>query len=199
MLIVLALLTVTEIVNMWREHFDRLYHSNSDASSRDLFYSMLDGRDISNYRVTVSDICEAITRQKTGKATGPDDIAMEAFIHGGTRLGVHLALLFNCFISHSYLPSAFMNSMIVPLVKNKHGDLTNVDNYRAIMISNAVSKLFETVILTVLDDILPVNDAQFGFKHGHSTTLCTDTLRKTIDYYRSRGSQVFVRLFCGFY
>ena len=32
----------------------------------------------------------------------------------------------------------------------------------------------------------------FGFKHGHSTTLCTDTLRKTIDYYRSGGSHVFV-------
>ena len=82
--------------------------------------------------------------------------------------------------------------MIVPLVKNKHGDLTNVDNYRAIMISNAVSKLLETVILAVLEDILSVNDAQFGFKRGHSTTLCTDTFRKTIDYYRSRGSHVFV-------
>ena len=182
----------TEIANMWRDHFDRLYHSNSDIISRDEFYNVLNDRDLSNYTVTVSDICEAISKQKTGKAMGLDDIPMEAFIHGGTRLGVHLALIFNCFVSHSYLPSALMDSMIVPLVKNKHGDLTNVDNYRAIMISNAVSKLLETVMLTVLEDILPVNDAQFGFKQGHSTTLCTDTLRKSIDYYRSRGSHVFV-------
>jgi len=182
----------TEIVNMWRDHFDRLYHSNHDEISRDLFYSRLDDSDFSDFNVTIFDICEAIRKQKSGKATGLDGIAMEAFIHGGSRLGVHLALLFNCFISHSYLPSALMNSMIVPLVKNKHGDLTSVDNYRAIMISNALSKILETVILNVLDGILSANDAQFGFKRGHSTTLCTDTFRKTIDYYRSRGSHVFV-------
>ena len=111
----------SEIANMWRDHFDRLYHSNSDKISRELFYSMLDGHNFSNHNVTVADIYEAIIKQKTGKATGLDDIAMEAFIYGGPRLGVHLALLFNCFISHSYLPSTFMDSMIVPLVKNKHG------------------------------------------------------------------------------
>ena len=55
-----------------------------------------------------------------------------------------------------------------------------------------MSKLLESVILNVLEKYLPVNDVQFGFKHGLSTTLCTDTLRKTVDYYRSRGSHVFV-------
>jgi hypothetical protein len=32
---------------------------------------------------------------------------------------------------------------------------------------------------------------QFGFKSGHSTTLCTDVLKKVIKYYSTRGSHVF--------
>jgi len=47
-----------------------------------------------------------------------------------------------------------MQSTIVPLVKNKNGDLTSLDNYRAIAISNALSKLFETVILNIYSLIL---------------------------------------------
>ena len=182
-----------EIVEMWHDHFDRVYHSNNDSVSCKLFYEMLSEYHHSNsFSVTVNEVLAAIEMQKTSKAPGLDGISMEAFIHGGDRLGVHLALLFNCFICHSYLPTAFMDSVTVPLVKNKHGDLTNVDNYRAIMISNAVTKLLENVILNIFEDLLPVNDVQFGFKHGHSTTLCTDTLRKTIDHYRSGGSHVFV-------
>ena len=33
------------------------------------------------------------------------------------------------------------------LVKNKGGDLSDVDNWRAIMVSNAISKVFEFVLL----------------------------------------------------
>ena len=33
---------------------------------------------------------------------------------------------------------------------------------------------------------------QFGFKPGHSTSLCTSVFKQTVDYYRNRGSHVFV-------
>ena len=66
--------------------------------------------------------------------------------NGGHRLHIHLALLFNCFIKTGYLPRLFMQSGIMRLVKCKSGDLTNVNNYRAIAISTAISKLFESII-----------------------------------------------------
>jgi len=66
---------------------------------------------------TVRDLAEACTKQKCGKAVGLDGIAMEAFIHGGHRLHVHLCMLFNMFVRSGYVPAAFMNSVIVPLVK----------------------------------------------------------------------------------
>jgi len=44
------------------------------------------------------------------------------------------------FIKCSYVPSAFCEATIVPHVKYKTGDLTDVNNYRAIALSNAISK-----------------------------------------------------------
>ena len=71
---------------------------------------------------------------------------MEALIYGGHKLYVHLCLLFNMFLKTGYLPRAFMQAVVVPLVKCKTGNLADINNYRAIAISTALSKLFESVI-----------------------------------------------------
>jgi len=44
----------------------------------------------------------------------------------------------------------FGNGIIVPIVKNKNGDITSLDNYRGITVSTCLSKLFETCILYTL-------------------------------------------------
>jgi len=100
----------------------------------------------SDINVCVQDVVNAIGKQKKGKAIGPDDIAMEALVFGGNQLCVHICMLFNLFIKFKYLPNAFMQSVIIPLIKCKSGDLTDVINYRAIAISTSMSRLFETVI-----------------------------------------------------
>ena len=66
-----------------------------------------------------------------------------------------------------------MRSVIFPLVKNKGGDLTNVDNYRAIAIPSAVTKTLESVLYCHVNDCLAQTDMQFVFKAAHSTSLCT--------------------------
>ena len=51
------------------------------------------------------------------------------------------------FIAHSFLPDSLLMTTLVPLViKNKSGDIADVDNYRAIALSNAVNKVIESVI-----------------------------------------------------
>jgi len=92
---------------------------------------------------------------------------------GGARSAVQLALLFNCFIRHNLLPPSFMDSVIIPLVESKHGYLTNIDNYRAILVSNATSQIFESVLLDIFTNCVDDIDFQFGFKSGHSMDICT--------------------------
>ena len=63
-----------------------------------------------------------------------------------------------------------MTSVIVPLVKCKTGDLSDVNNYRAITISNSLSKLLEARFIRELNAADVESDyRQFGFKAGHST------------------------------
>ena len=58
----------------------------------------------------------------------------------------HIVILFSWFLEYGFLPGDFTRSIIIPLVKNKCGDMTDADNYRAIMISNAITKLLEFVL-----------------------------------------------------
>jgi len=76
-------------------------------------------------------------------------------------------------------------------VKNKAGDVSHLNNYRAIALSPVLSKLFECVLEKFLSSQNIVDNHQFGFKRGHSTSLCTNALKQTVDYYISRGSYVF--------
>jgi hypothetical protein len=81
-----------------------------------------------HYTFSVKDIAEACAAQKQGKSVGNNGIAMEANIHGGSRLHIHTAFLFDLFVRYSYIRSHFMKCSIVPLVKCKTGDLSDVNN-----------------------------------------------------------------------
>jgi len=100
----------------------------------------------------------------------------------GTHLYIHLALLFNLFIKTGYLPKPFMQALIILLVKSKSGGLTDANNYRAIAVSTAISKLFESIVAEFYHSGSHLADQyQFGFKSGHSTGLCTSILKRTIN------------------
>ena len=63
------------------------------------------------------DIYNALKNAKTGKACGVDGLAAEHFIYADAIIHVHLSLLFNCFITHGYLPKEFTKTAIVPIIK----------------------------------------------------------------------------------
>ena len=45
------------------------------------------------------------------------------------------------------MPVSFGHEVIIPLVKDKQGDLCNIDNYRGITLSPYFANLFEHCIL----------------------------------------------------
>ena len=93
---------------------------------------------------------------------------------------------------HSYMPQSMINSIIVPLVKNKCGNLIDRNNDRPIALSSITSKVFEHIILLRLEEYLWTTDNQFGFKSGHSTDLCIYALSELIEYFKSRSTSVYV-------
>ena len=126
---------------------------------------------IMTYVITVEDVRYSIRNLKCGKSYGPDGIAAEAMKYGGELLAVHLTLLFNMFVSNCYIPQDLIITTNVPLLKNKTGDASDVNNYRAIAFSNSLSKRLESVVLNCFQSCDKENDFnQFGFKRKHSTS-----------------------------
>jgi len=74
--------------------------------------------------VTVGEVKKYIGKLKRHKAAYLDNISSEHLIFGGPQLVVHLTLLFNSMMHHCFVPSAFCHGVILPLLKNKHGDAT---------------------------------------------------------------------------
>ena len=180
------------ISDMWRNHFQQLYNSVECNDDNRLVAKRLLTANDDKVSVCLADVLDALNKQKKGKSPGPDGLQSEAFMYGGLRLATHLCFLLNLFLVHSFVPDSFTRCTIVPLVKCKAGDLTDINNYRAITLSNAITKIAELVLLPYINDKIDAVDWQFGFKAGHSTSLCTYSFKQVVDYYTNRGSLVFV-------
>ena len=97
-----------------------------------------------------------------------------------TQLLVHLCLLVNAMIKHLFVPADFCFGMIIPLLKDKHGDTSRLDMYRGITLSNAVSKLFEAVLVSLFGDALQSSDLQFGLKRNSSCSHAIFTFNESV-------------------
>jgi len=126
------------VAKMWKESFENLYSMhNNDGLLNDFSAYQTDNTHIFN----LAELCTAIMKLQSNKAYGPDGIPTEAIKYGGHLLSVHLTLLFNMFTTHCYLPADLMKTTVVSLLKNKSGYICDINNYRAIALSNCISKL----------------------------------------------------------
>ena len=104
---------------------------------------------------------------------------------------IHLSYLFNCFISHGYLPRYFINTAIVPIIKNISGNSSDKADYRPIALVTACSKICQSCLLIMLGKYLHTHDQQFGFKSQHATDMCIFTVKGVIKYYTKQNSTAF--------
>ena len=83
-----------------------------------------------------------------------------------------------------------LETVIIPVIKNKTGDATDKHNYRPIAISTTMSNVLELLMLHKIDSYLYTTDNQFGFKQNHGSDIYA--LRQTIDYYKRNTSPVSI-------
>ena len=102
-----------------------------------------DDDDVSKWMLTVEDVDYVIrNNMKCGKAAGVDNLTMEHIVYSHPSIILHLCKLFNLMLKHGYVPDQFGRGIVIPLVKDKNGDVTNSENYRGITVSPVMSKIF---------------------------------------------------------
>ena len=103
----------------------------------------------------------------------------------GPKLCVLMSMVISSIFTHGFIPRSMMDSVIVPVIKNKNKRINDKGNYRPICLSTVCSKIVEMAIARRLSDSLNSSHNQFGFKLDHGTELCV-----LVTPYKSEGSQV---------
>ncbi len=82
--------------------------------------------------------------------------------------------------------------VLVPVVKDKTGKISSLENYRPIALASVLSKVLEQILLDRLQQYIVTTDNQFGFKSKHSTDFCIYALKEMVSLYRSKNSTMFL-------
>ena len=135
-----------------------------------------------------------LTLVKNGKAASPDNLTSESVISSNFNISVIPSTCFDTMLKHSYTPASLLEYVILPLVTNISGNLSDSNNNRPIAIANCISKVFESVLLNRLDEFLRTCDSQFGFKYEQSIDMNVYILREFIDYCRQESTSLCVTL-----
>ena len=177
---------------MWQQHFSNLLNSHTDTSHKKLVMDNLKLLPSDKLLIEPADVYEAVCNLRNGKSAGLDGLYAEHFKFSHDKLYILLSMFLNAMFAHGYMPDKLMQSVIIPIVKNKKGDITNMDNYRPIAITTVLSKILELIILSKFRHLLLTKDNQFGFKQKHGTDMCIFALQQIVDYYQSLNSPVYI-------
>ena len=128
---------------------------------------------------------------KSGKAVGSDEIPAEVWKCLGWFGVVTLCKLFNSIMITETIPSAWRDSVLVPIFKEK-GDIQECKNYRGIKLLTHTFKIWERVLDRRVRECTDIHESQFGFMPGRSTTDATFILKQTIEQYREGQKDICV-------
>jgi exonuclease III len=142
-------------------------------------------------RFSAKNVTSVIKNMVRGKSPGHDDLSIEHLKCAGVHLSRVLAMFFNLCICHNYLPDELMYTVVVPILKNKTGDVSDVTNYRPISLATVIAKVLDRLLDQHLEKHLNLHDAQFGFTPGLSTESAILCLKQTVQYYTARNTPVY--------
>ena len=105
------------IAGFWKCHYEGLLNSVSRPDHSADLNERLDSVPRSEVLVTwgAEDLSQYRRQLKSGKATGMDGISPEHLKWAPVKIDVHLALIFNALLCHSFISDSFMPVRIVPM------------------------------------------------------------------------------------
>ena len=121
-----------EIAQVWKQHYETLLNSTPiDMAEKTKITDKINNI-FSADKVEAIEIVNAVKKLKLGKSKGIDGLKAEHYKYASNRLCILFTLCLNAMIIHGYMCDDLMKTVIVPIVKDKNEDLSNVDNYRPI-------------------------------------------------------------------
>ena len=157
----------------WKEYFENLLN---EEYPREQHKNRTPNQGLT-VGVTRVEVESALRKMKNNKATGPDEIPVEAWRALGEE---GLDLLWDLMIKieeQEHIPDEWRESVLVPIYKEK-GDVQECLNYRGIKLLSHTMKIWERIVDKRVRGKLEVAEEQFGFMPGRGTTNAIFILRQ---------------------
>ena len=142
-------------------------------------------------KITPELVEEATNHLKCSKSDPIFEFNSDCLKNARRILFEHMATLFKTYLVHGHVSSILTMSTLVPILKDKVGNICAADNYRSIAISSLVLKIFDWVIILLYGERLNLDELQFSYQPNCSTNMCTWMAVETIDYFVRNESELF--------
>ena len=96
--------------------------------------------------VTMTEVSQIGKDLLNGKSSGLDGLNGESMKHAHPLLCLLLSICFTSMFKHCYMPKSIINSVIIPVIKNKSGDFTDKIIIDQSHYSSIISEVFEHII-----------------------------------------------------
>ena len=121
---------------------------------------------------------------------GPSGLIIEMIKAGGDSFLDELTVLINRIIYEGTVPSDWNLSFIINLFKGK-GDALLRGNYRGLKLQEQAMKIMEHVLNAIIRQIVVIDEMQFGFMTGRSTTDAIFILRQLQEKYLGKKKNLY--------
>ena len=166
-----------KVKQRWKEYFDNLHNQENPRQRRE---KRTEGRKRDVEDISGKEVRTGLRKMKKGKVQGSDDILVEEWIALGNKGVEFLVNFFNRLLRGEKMSDEWRRSVLVPLYKGK-GDIKKCGNYRGIKLMSHTIKLLERIIEAGIRKEMTIDEQQFGFMPGRSTTDAIFCLRMLLE------------------
>lgn len=179
-----------EICNMFAQHFNSNYTSESDMAQPTWQTTQI--VDINGITLSQAEVHHELSNIDTKKSKGPDNIPPIVLRNCADSLAGPLTLLFNKSLSEGVFPARLNEAFVLPIFKA--GVRTDINNYRGVAILPIITKIFEKLVRKSIfekaKNVIP--STQHGFMPGRSTVTNLVSFTNSVINEIERGKQVDV-------
>ena len=141
--------------------------------------------------ITKEEVKKVISRLKSGKATGPDDIPNEVFKEADDHLIGRTTEVMNNIAQRKEIPPQWQEGSLIRLYKGK-GKKGKCSNERGITLSSNVGKVFERIMNERMKPQINITENQAGGQKGKSTTDHIMLLQELIKEGKRQKKPVYI-------
>ena len=185
-----------DVKGVFKDKYEALYNSANDEEAlmkvlQEVESRVTEASLIEVEKVTPSLVKEAAKKLKPGKSDPMFSFTSDCFKNAGDVLYDKLCTVIQGFLVHGHVTLVLLLATLVPIIKDKLGSISASKNYRSIAISSIMLKLFDWIFLLLFGSKFNLNDFQYAYQAGCSTTMCTWAALETVEYFLKHQSEVY--------